>query len=56
MTESLTFTQPVEVRCPRCGEAQTFTYRDDGGADYTESLAVLVAWAQEHECKAREEH
>jgi antitoxin (DNA-binding transcriptional repressor) of toxin-antitoxin stability system len=49
--EAMAFTQPVEVRCGRCGESRTFTYRDDGGADYTESLAVLVEWARSHHCK-----
>jgi hypothetical protein len=49
--EGLDFTQPVEVRCERCGEARTFTDRDDGGADHTESLSVLLKWAQDHQCK-----
>lgn len=49
--ETMAFTEPVEVRCGRCGAAKTFTYRDDGGADYTESLAVLVEWARGHQCK-----
>jgi prevent-host-death family protein len=49
--EGLNFTQPVEVRCERCGEARTFTDRDDGGADHTESLSVLLKWAQDHQCK-----
>jgi hypothetical protein len=42
-------TQPVFVRC-ECGDGKWFTYRDDGGADRTEGLDELVAWAFSHEC------
>ena len=49
--ESLRFTEPTEVRCTRCGKREAFTYRDDGGADRTEDLSVLVEWAQQHQCK-----
>jgi len=49
--EGMGYTQPVEVSCGQCDEAQAFTWRDDGGADYTESLPALVAWAAGHQCK-----
>jgi hypothetical protein len=48
--ESMAYDQPVEVRCGQCGEARQFTWRDDGGADYSESLPVLITWAQSHQC------
>ena len=40
--------QPVLVTCGHCGEEKWFTYRDDGGADYTESLGTITRWAHGH--------
>ena len=42
--------EPVQVTCRRCGTKKEFTWRDDGGADRTEDLDVLVAWATAHVC------
>jgi len=46
--ETMKYTEPTQVACRRCGTAQEFTWRDDGGADRTESLDVLTAWAAGH--------
>jgi hypothetical protein len=44
-------TQPVRVTCAECKRPSPwFTYRDDGGADYTAPLDDLVKWAQDHRC------
>jgi hypothetical protein len=44
-------TQPVRVTCTDCKRMSPwFTYRDDGGADYTAPLDDLVKWAQDHRC------
>lgn len=51
--ESGDYDQPVEVRCGRCRAGQSFSWRDDGGADYTEDLSVSVAWARDHRCEAK---
>jgi hypothetical protein len=49
-------TEPVQVTCTACAETSPwFTYRDDGGADYTTPLSDLVTWAQAHKL-ARHEH
>ncbi len=49
-------TQPVRVICGNCGEQSPwFTYRDDGGADTTASLAELTRWAEDHQCTRKEE-
>src|SRR5580692_800905 len=42
---------PVRVTCTRCGRpSPAFTYRDDGGADYTADLRELAEWAEKHQC------
>lgn len=44
-------TEPVQVICTQCKRASPpFTYRDDGGADYTADLRELAEWAQKHQC------
>lgn len=44
-------TEPVKVTCTRCNRPSPwFTYRDNGGADYTTPLDELVKWAQDHQC------
>lgn len=44
-------TQPVCVTCTGCGRVSPpFTYRNDGGADYTADLRKLAEWAQGHQC------
>ena len=44
-------TEPVRVICTACKQPSPwFTYRDDGGADYTGPLDELVAWADAHRC------
>jgi hypothetical protein len=49
--ESGGYTQPVRVTCTRCGRpSPAFTFRDDGGADYTADLRELAEWAQAHQC------
>lgn len=51
--ESGEYTEPVQVNCKQCGEVGRFTFRNDGGADYTEDLLELVKWAQEHVCSEK---
>lgn len=48
--ESQDYSEPTQVTCTRCGSTSEFTWRDDGGADRTEDLAVLVSWARGHDC------
>lgn len=43
--------EPVRVTCTQCKRPSPwFTYRDDGGADYTADLRELAEWAQAHKC------
>lgn len=47
---SLAYTEPVELRCTRCGGTAHFTWRPDSDAEHAESLAILVDWARAHRC------
>lgn len=49
--EGMDATEPVQVQCKTCYEKSPFfTFRNDGGADYTTDLQTLVTWAQDHIC------
>lgn len=50
--ESGDYTEPVQVTCTQCSRpSPPFTFRDDGGADYTADLRELADWAQAHQCR-----
>ena len=45
------YTQPVRVTCTHCARrSPPWSFRDDGGADYTADLRELAEWAEKHQC------